>query len=53
MIRNILVGELFLADDVAFVAHNHHDALEIIIDFSRSKKTFELKINLKKLEVMY
>ena len=40
------------ADDTAFMAHNHQDALEIIPSFSKSTKTFDQKINLKK-QVIY
>jgi len=47
------VRELMFADDTAFVAHSHQDAQEIITLFAQAAKSFGLKINIKKTEVVY
>ena len=41
------------ADNKAFVAHKHQDAVEIITHLSKSAKLFGLKIHPKKTEDMY
>ena len=51
--QQILVRELMFADDTAFVAHSHQDAQEIITLFAQAARTFGLKINIKKTEVVY
>ena len=48
-----IVRELMFADDIAFVAHSHADAQDIITRFADSARIFGLKINIKKTEVMY
>ena len=48
-----VVRELMFADDIAFVAHSHADAQDIITRFADSARIFGLKINIKKTEVMY
>ena len=45
-----LIRELMLADDTAFVAHNHADAQIIVSRFAQSAQQFGLKINIKKLK---
>ena len=44
--KNVLVHKLMFADDTAFVALNHQDAMKIITCFSKSAKAFRLKMNL-------
>jgi len=44
-IQRVLVRELMFTDDTAFVAHSHQNA--------QAAKSFELKINIKKTEVVY
>ena len=36
------------AEEIAFVAHNHDDAQEIVSRFTRSAQAFSLKRNIKK-----
>ena len=49
----VLVCKLIFADNTDSLAYNHQDAQEILIRCSKYAKVFELKINLKKMEVMY
>ena len=51
--KNILERELMFTDYTAFAVHNHQDALEIITSFLKPAKTFRLKINFKKTEIIY
>ena len=50
--RNVLVHKIMYIDCTIFMAHNHQDAQEIITYFSKSAKTFALKIKLKKIDIM-
>ena len=41
------------ADDTAFIAHSHDDAQEFIAWFADSARSFGLKINITKTEMLY
>ena len=45
--------ELLFADDSALVAHSAEKMLKIVDAFSDASKKFDLKINIKKTEVLY
>ncbi|KAK2162994.1 hypothetical protein NP493_1493g00012 [Ridgeia piscesae] len=49
----ILMRELPFADDSALVAHSAEEMQNIVDAFSDASKTFGLKINIKKTEVLY
>ena len=49
----ILVRELLFADDSALVAHSAEEMQKIVDAFSDASKKFGLKINIKKIEVLY
>ena len=45
--------ELLFADDSALVAHSTEEMQKIVDAFSDASKKFDLKINIKKTEVLY
>ena len=45
--------ELLFADDSALVAHSAEVIQKIVDAFSNASKKFGLKINIKKIEVLY
>ena len=49
----ILMRELLFADDSALVAHSAEEMQKTVDAFSNASKTFGLKINIKKTEVLY
>ena len=49
----ILKRELLFADDSALVAHSAEEMQKIVDAFSDASKKFDLKINIKKTEVLY
>ena len=51
--KSILVRELMFADDRAFVAHSIEDMQEIVTRFATASKAFGLKVNIKKMEMMF
>jgi len=51
--QRFLVRELMFADDTVFMANSHQNAQEIISLFAQAAKSFGLKINIKKTEVVY
>ena len=50
---NILVRELFFADDSALIAHSAEDIQRIVDAFANVSSKFGLKINIKKTVVMF
>ena len=48
-----LMRELLFADDSALVAHSAEEMQKIVDAFSDASKKFGLKINIKKIEVLY
>ncbi|KAK3526521.1 hypothetical protein QTP70_030682 [Hemibagrus guttatus] len=49
----VLIRELLFADDSALLAHSPQEIQRIINAFSDASKKFDLKINIKKTEVLY
>ena len=49
----ILMRELLFADDSTVVAHSAEKMQKVVDAFSDASKTFGLKINIKKTEVLY
>ena len=49
----ILMRELLFTDDSALVAHSAEEMQKIVDAFSDASKKFDLKINIKKTEVLY
>ena len=49
----ILMRDLLFADDRALVAHSAEEMQKIVDAFSNASKKFDLKINIKKTEVLY
>ena len=51
--RNILVRKLLFADDSALIAHSAEEIRRIVDAFANASSKFDLKINIKKTEVMF
>ena len=45
--------ELLFADDIALIAHSADEFQRIVYAFANALSKFGLKINLKKIEVMF
>jgi len=51
--RRGLVPELMFADDTVFVVSNHSYSQDIVNRFARSAQAFGLKLNIRKVKMLY